>query len=176
MLEWPRGQGRERNTFFKQLNIIMAGFIPLLFSFTLEIYIYPPPMSADSFGNHLLLFESRAAFLKNAFRSVTLVPPPKIKRSSYVWPFIWKTEPERQKREAPCCWCMFVQGEVGFLWSTHQPKKNTMPESFSEKQNKTTWNNSAVSYLWFTLLVAVSDQLYYSICQMITSSAISICC
>lgn len=139
MLEWPRGQERERNTFLKQLNIITVVFISLLFSFTLEIYIYPPPMSADSFGNHLLLFESRVAFLENAFRSVTLVPPPNRKRSSYVQPFIWITEPERQEREAPCFSCMSVQGGVvGFLQNTHQPKKHTMPESFSEKQNKTT--------------------------------------
>lgn len=81
MLDWPRGQGRDRNTFFKQLNIIMTVFIPLPFSFVLEVYIYPPPMSADSFGNYLLLFESRVAFLGNAFRLVTIVPPTKIKRS-----------------------------------------------------------------------------------------------
>lgn len=160
MLEWLRGQRRERNTFFKQLNIITAVFIPLLFSFTVEIYLYPPPMSADSFGNHLLLFESRVASLENAFRSVILVPPPNIKRSSYVQPFIWITEPERQEREVPCSWRMSLQGGVvGFRQNTYQPKKHIMPKIFSEKQNKT-WNNSAVSYSWFILLVAKSVTNY----------------
>lgn len=81
MIDWPRRQARDRNTFFKQLNIIIAVFIPLPFSFMLEIYIYPPCMYTDSFDNYLFLFESRVTFLGNAFSLVTLVPPTKIKRN-----------------------------------------------------------------------------------------------
>lgn len=40
-------------------------------------------MSADSFGNFLLLFESRVAFPGNAFRPATLVPPTKVQRSKF---------------------------------------------------------------------------------------------
>ena len=155
MLDGPRGQGIDGNTFFKQLNIITAVFIPLPFSFMLEIYIYLPPMSSDSFDNFLLLFESRAAFLGNTFVPVTLVPPTKTKRSKSFCStnYLDNWVEEKLKGGSPFLVSVSIRKDDGFPLE-HTPCLRAFRKSKTKQRQHGI--NTAESYLWFVLAVAKS--------------------
>ena len=124
------------------------------------------------------LFESRVVFLGDAFRLVPLVPPTKIKKSKFLCSTNSLDKWVREKLEGGSVLLMYVgvrRGD-GFPSGTHQPKKHTMPESFSKKKNKaTTWNQLSCRLLvHYPCCFKVRDQPY-STCQTITSGVTSIC-
>lgn len=149
MLEWPRGQGRDGTTFFKQLNIITAVFIPLLFSFKSILLVCLPTLLASNYCS----LKAELTFLGNAFRPVTLAPPPKIKflcSTSYLDNLVRET-----RGRVPVDICQYKEESWISFRACRDRRKHTISESFLEKQNKATMT-TFVGYWWFILAATKS--------------------